>query len=258
MEDACGQRFWIECDNPDRAASTDVSMKQGPRGKRGSSGLKGTKGEKGDSGEFHSDAEEIADLKTKYIEMKQQLLSVPVIHEEIKSQSKLLRGAQEGHDELLKRLEGRLENIEAKMASIIANNYRLCTKSTFSITPTAGSFSEVQAMCKANGGDLATSPFESGGDQFYGQIHSLIISHGGSSLYVGIHDRNVEGRYELINGKTFNSGDPSLFGSWYSGEPNNYGGNEDCTIWSKPHNGLGDDRCYTNYKGLCETLLNVC
>jgi len=251
MEDACGQRFWIECDNPDRAASTDVSRKQGPRGKRGSSGLKGTKGEKGDSGEFHSDAEEIADLKTKYTEMKQELLSVP----ELKNESKLLRGAQEVHDQLLNILEGRLENIESKLDSIIAVN-RLCTKTTFSITPNSGSFSEVQAHCKANGGDLATSPFESGGDQFERKIRSLINSHGGNKLYVGIHDRNVEGQHYLCNGKVFNSGD-SLMASWYPGEPNNIN-NEDCVVWDKHHNGLADDGCNCDFHAICEFPIKVC
>ena len=46
VEDAYGQRCWIECDSPDRAAKTDMSKNQGPPGKRGPSGLRGTKGDK--------------------------------------------------------------------------------------------------------------------------------------------------------------------------------------------------------------------
>ena len=49
-----------------------------------------------------------------------------MMHEELKNESKLLRGAQEVHDQLLKILEGRLENIESKLDSIIGecNNHK--------------------------------------------------------------------------------------------------------------------------------------
>merc|ERR1739838_524553 len=46
--------------------SQQASQLQGPRGKQGPNGLTGMKGEKGEAGAFHSDAEALALLTTKY------------------------------------------------------------------------------------------------------------------------------------------------------------------------------------------------
>ena len=60
-------------------------------------------------------------------------------------------------------------------------------------------------------------------------------------FWVGISDQGSEGSYRFTNGQPATN----LMFSWGSGEPNDYGGNEDCVQFSKLFNGLNDGICHT-------------
>jgi len=257
MEDAYGQRCWIECDSPDKADSTGVSRKQGPPGKRGPSGSRGPQGEKGESGEKQSNSEEIENLKAKYNEVKEQLRlvqdSVTKNGDEIKAHDERLRSQNEtaasSAQEQLNRHENRLEKVETKVNLLLSHTGMI---SSFTLTPRTGSFDEVRQMCQNGGGELATSPFESRGVRFREKIFSLVDGQSTGYFWVGIHDRREEGHFEFINGRTFDGDDTSLTVTWRSGEPNNYKGVEDCAVFEKGLKTLNDGVCEASFYGICE------
>jgi len=258
MEDAYGQRCWIECDSSDKTDSTDVSQKQGRPGKRGPSGLRGLQGRKGEPGENYSDRGEIENLKAKYNEVKEQLRlvqdSVTKNGEEIKAHDERLRSQNEtaasSAQEQLNRHEKRLEKVEAEVDLLL----NLSSSYLFTLTPKTGNFDEVRGMCKQIGGDLATSPFESGGDKFQEQIIALVDGQSNGYVWVGMHDRREEGHFEFITGGTFNGDDTSLAMTWYreTNEPNNLGDNENCANIFKTFNALNDYGCEKPFYGICE------
>jgi len=249
VEDACGQRCWIECDSPHRATTTHLSTKQGPPGKRGPSGLKGAKGQKGEYCETSTVAEDMQGLKAVNNEMKEKLRLMQVQIEKLRNQTETAVPMAQ------KQLENRLESVEAKVSSLLICTSLSTTSYTFTLTPRAGTFDEVREMCQENGGDLATSPFESGGDRFREQIMSVLSP---SYAWVGIHDRREEGHFELVNDRTFNADDTSLAATWSSNEPNNHSGEEDCVIFRKGPN-LNDYSCsYKHVHGICENAVQSC
>ena len=60
-------------------------------------------------------------------------------------------------------------------------------------------------------------------------------------FWVGISDLQSEGSYRFEDGQPATN----LMFSWGSGEPNDYGGNEDCVHFSRHFHGLNDGICHT-------------
>ena len=86
-----------------------------------------------------------------------------------------------------------------------------------------------------------------------------------SAIWVGYTDSETEGQWTLLNGEAYDAGDinqESLY-YWSTGQPNNYGGNENCAHIRFINNSvnLNDQFCGTIYNnpyvwwksyGLCE------
>ena len=66
--------------------------------------------------------------------------------------------------------------------------------------------------------------------------------------WIGINDKNVEGEFVYASSR-----EEVTVTDWYTGEPNNYGGNENCVhfdyseIWN-------DDRCSKKHSFICENM----
>ena len=80
------------------------------------------------------------------------------------------------------------------------------------------SWNEAEAFCQQKNGHLASITSEA--------INQYVLegmnSRGFSSSWVGGNDIDEEGTW------TWTDGSPFEFTFWYSGEPNNHGGGEDC------------------------------
>ena len=68
-----------------------------------------------------------------------------------------------------------------------------------------------------------------------------------SSWWHGANDREVEGTF------AWDGGSPSVFSDWRAGEPNDFGGSEDCAAFADDGAGAWNDRdCVSVYPFLCE------
>ena len=78
------------------------------------------------------------------------------------------------------------------------------------------------------------------------------MSSDGHELWVGISDQESEGSYRFTNGQPATN----LMFSWGVGEPNDYGGNEDCVYFSRDRNAFNDLNCngisYGSFMVLCQ------
>lgn len=99
-----------------------------------------------------------------------------------------------------------------------------------------------ESACASQGGHLATiSSF----------VESLLLASrystsAGNPAWIGINDRRTEGTYE------WSSGEPVVYTRWSTGEPNNFGGSEDCsTMWSSDGS-WNDTTCGGSTRGICE------
>jgi len=64
-------------------------------------------------------------------------------------------------------------------------------------------------------------------------------------LWIGINDVEVEGNM------VWSDRSPDVFSKWNGGEPNNWGGNEDCTVM-QGHGGWNDLRCDHHREFVCK------
>ena len=114
-------------------------------------------------------------------------------------------------------------------------DYTCCSTSAsseFSFVANVGSWSNGRAQCQSRGGDLAT-------------IHSAAedaaakaVVPSGSSAWFGLSDTTTEGSYAWVDGSALD------YINWAGGEPNNWGGNEDCGGYYKGHtSGWADGGC---------------
>ncbi|XP_066300054.1 uncharacterized protein [Branchiostoma lanceolatum] len=103
-------------------------------------------------------------------------------------------------------------------------------------------YDEARQLCAADGGLLAM-PKDSATNTF---IYNL---GGGRTRWIGLNDRNNEGRFVFEDGQTLAS---TGYSSWSPGEPNDLGG-EDC-VEVHGSNPSWNDKACTNYRGfICQT-----
>ncbi len=102
---------------------------------------------------------------------------------------------------------------------------------------------DAQKQCVKDGGELAMMDSAEENAALFRALGAKVPA---GNLWVGLTDEAVEGQFQWV------SGDPVEAVLWRPGEPNNSGGNEDCTEWI-PSDGLWNDvECRTNLPSLCE------
>ncbi|KAH3702847.1 hypothetical protein DPMN_077873 [Dreissena polymorpha] len=80
-------------------------------------------------------------------------------------------------------------------------------------------------------------------------VQNFIYSFVNGDIFLGLHDKGNEGVFAWSNGK------PMVYTNWVSGEPNNYGVNEDCASMVKYNGQWNDDSCHTTKAFVCEIPL---
>ena len=79
------------------------------------------------------------------------------------------------------------------------------------------SWADARFACASRGYDLATVTSSEESTLIYNNT-----STSGTSCWIGLNDIDTEGTF------TWADGSNSTYRRWYSGQPNNYGGNQDC------------------------------
>ena len=90
---------------------------------------------------------------------------------------------------------------------------------------------------------------------FYREIKDVV---GGRSVFIGITDRSVEGKWRYLNGGDFPTSSEQVLFYWNSREPNNLYGAEHCAVTTVGllGSGMNDTPCSSNEHGLCEIPIN--
>ena len=108
------------------------------------------------------------------------------------------------------------------------------------------SWEEARKYCQNLGGDLASITDQS--------EHQRILDHIAKNgidepLWIGANDKKSEGSFEWSDGRRFS------FSHWNSGEPNNYGGGEECVLLlpSKDRR-WNDNGCHKKFSFVCNLL----
>ena len=135
----------------------------------------------------------------------------------------------------------------------------------FFTTDTTGNFDTVKARCEAQGGKIATILTRSEFDEAHTICKNKVDASGSEGCYIGLSDSDAEGRWKYDDDNTprvgfYDNRDSAGrvsprrgINPWWSGEPNNHGGNEDCIhIWQPQQFYWNDIGCTATQYGLCQ------
>ncbi|XP_019618605.1 PREDICTED: perlucin-like protein [Branchiostoma belcheri] len=88
-------------------------------------------------------------------------------------------------------------------------------------------FSKSAKTCRADGGTLAM-PRDAGIHDFLFSLMKPLLPLPLFDFWIGLHDERQEGKWEWIDGTALGTG----YNRWKNGQPDNYGGNQDCAFYS--------------------------
>ncbi|XP_035665235.1 macrophage mannose receptor 1-like [Branchiostoma floridae] len=112
------------------------------------------------------------------------------------------------------------------------------------------SYDDAAAVCRVAGGSLAM-PRDPATHQFLITLKNQVERATG--FWLGFNDRSQEGGWRYADGTRLGSFQP-----WNTGEPNQYGGNEDCGMINRhPNNKWNDQGCSSQLNFICQTSLQV-
>ena len=115
------------------------------------------------------------------------------------------------------------------------------------ITTLAATWIDTAIACQQQGGNLATITSEAQNRWVYEYFRTE--GKTSNSIWIGLNDISKEGNYQWIDG----SGNASSFSYWQSGQPDNYGGGQNCIIlWAGYLGKWGDIECASLFQGLCK------
>ena len=94
----------------------------------------------------------------------------------------------------------------------------------YGVFQTPSSFSVAKQTCVDFGGTLAIIKTEDENDA----VLALLRTVGRASYYIGMQARNTPQNWRYLDGDSVALRGSSEYQNWAIGEPNNYGGNEEC------------------------------
>ena len=112
--------------------------------------------------------------------------------------------------------------------------------SVYTLMNEAVSWSDANAACQAAGLQLASVNSAA-------ENALLLTAAAGNAVWIGGTDAAIDGTW-----KWSPSGTPLSYTNWASGEPNNYGRNEDCVHLSGTSGKWNDVNCARKFKFVCE------
>ncbi|KAG7461128.1 hypothetical protein MATL_G00206740 [Megalops atlanticus] len=205
--------------------------RDGRDGRDGKEGSAGPKGEKGDAGVAVPGPPGKAG---------------PVGPEGLKGQKGEPGPAGTPSSSLISQLQYELQALKTRLSKLetatsfrdfkrVGNKYYMSERVT-------ADFDQGVALCRDFGTTLAL-PRNSAENQALAKIIALSDS---KYAFLGATDRKTDGQFLDLEEK------PVTFTSWGTGEPNNYGGSEECIVQSTSTNWI-DVKCSAKYLIVCET-----
>ncbi|XP_078667415.1 uncharacterized protein LOC144909216 [Branchiostoma floridae x Branchiostoma belcheri] len=142
-------------------------------------------------------------------------------------------------------LEQCLHEIE-KALPPCPEGYTLLRGTCYKAFNTRKSFNAAAAACLADGGTLAM-PRDAETNAFLVSLYKFLGD--GWSFWFGLHDQREEGRFEWVDDSALGA-----YNSWAPGEPNNYGGGQDCVLYAVVlRDKWSDNDCRMRFRFICQT-----
>jgi large repetitive protein len=115
----------------------------------------------------------------------------------------------------------------------------------YQFCPSIYNWTDAETLCQSSGYELAT--VNSAAEDAW--LVSTAAAYAAGSWFVGYNDRSSEGLWQWSSGQS-----PS-YTNWRSGEPDDYGGNEDCALLNRySGGGWSDGHCHGAFPYICEAF----
>ncbi|XP_078621970.1 perlucin-like protein [Branchiostoma floridae x Branchiostoma japonicum] len=112
---------------------------------------------------------------------------------------------------------------------------------------TKKTFSGAAAACGEDGGTLAM-PQDAETDAFLVSLRKSVSDSG--LFWFGLHDQREAGHFEWVDGSALGT-----YSNWAPGQPNNYGGNQDCVYYPEyPFWKWADESCDLRIRFICQAV----
>ena len=111
---------------------------------------------------------------------------------------------------------------------------------------TAGSgqlpYATAEAECASMGGILAEPINQDECEALFSHYYIMF-----TKMWIGVNDRDSEGNHVFTS-----TGTPLTYDVWLSGQPNNWGGDENCVEMKMSDAGWSDDSCGSTFEYVCQ------
>lgn len=131
---------------------------------------------------------------------------------------------------------------------LTCNGKRITVEKTDYCIEAPARWDVAQRTCVANGGELAMIDTDAENNALFQALRPRM---GVPDLWIGLSDEAIENNFRWI------SGEPLQTPIWHPGEPNDFGGVEDCVQWVLSDGRWNDLPCHTPRPSLCEKPQSV-
>ncbi|KAK7094074.1 uncharacterized protein [Littorina saxatilis] len=187
-------------------------------------------------------------LKAKNEKLKAEQEQFEADADKIKDQNRELQSAVDK----LKEEDGKLNVLLSRMTKVIADidkcprSWKLLGESCYKYISIAATWQNAQVECETMGAGLVE--IDSQAENSF--VFTMVTAAGAEYAWLGLSDVGTEGLFLLP------SGQPPTFTKWQPGEPNDYGGREDCVMFRpgkpKSADGWNDASCDKQFPFVCE------
>ncbi|CAM9827317.1 unnamed protein product, partial [Heterosigma akashiwo] len=102
------------------------------------------------------------------------------------------------------------------------------------------SWDDAETECQGFGGNLVSITSEAINEEVL-----ALVGGADNDVWIGLNDQSTEGTYVWVNGTEAD------YTNWGYGEPNDYGGGEDC-VEMKSNGEWNDQSCSTEFAFVCQ------
>ncbi|KAI8488321.1 Fibrinogen C domain-containing protein 1 [Branchiostoma belcheri] len=135
--------------------------------------------------------------------------------------------------------------LQEKALPSCPEGYTMWRGTCFKAFNTDKNFDQAAAACRADGGALAM-PRDAETDAFLISLRNSVSKY--RDFWFGLHDQRGEGRFEWVDGSALGP-----YSSWFPGQPNNRGRDEDCVLYWSLKDKWADRDCEWLYYFICQT-----
>ena len=128
----------------------------------------------------------------------------------------------------------------SKLVGICPDNWIHLQGSCYQFSSKSLSWTAAKSACEAKGSKLAMVTSEA--------EQQALVSKVSQNVWIGLRrDPKVHSRWLWVDGSR------ATYTHWHPGEPNDHGGNEDCTVMFPPAGKWNDGQCSSSLQHICET-----